>query len=195
MKPNVVMLPASKGHQEELSDEAILAACGAGDTAALGLLFDRFHADVWRFLSRVMEPSCPELDDIAQATFLEAWRSAKKFRGRSAVKSWIFGIAYNLARHYFRGQTRKQAAMNALVHIRKEERGLFEHAADRQQIERLARALARLSEDKRVAFVLVDVEGLRGVDAAEALGVRPGTLWRRLHEARKALREALKEEA
>jgi RNA polymerase sigma-70 factor (ECF subfamily) len=59
-----------------------------------------------------------------------------------------------------------------------------------QDLARLAAALEELPHDLRVAYVLCDLEELSGVDA-RVLGLRAGTLWRRLHDARRALREAI----
>ena len=56
---------------------------------------------------------------------------------------------------------------------------------------RLRDALGELSHDLRAAYVLCDLEDVPGVEAARVLGVRAGTLWRRLHEARRALRDAI----
>ena len=61
----------------------------------------------------------------------------------------------------------------------------------RRSLERLADALVALPVEQREAFLLCDVEQSRGVEAAQALGVPEGTLYRRLHEARKALRRAI----
>jgi RNA polymerase sigma-70 factor (ECF subfamily) len=60
-----------------------------------------------------------------------------------------------------------------------------------QQVHRLAAALEDLPHDLRTAYVLCDLEDVPGVDAARVLGIRAGTLWRRLHEARRALRDAI----
>jgi hypothetical protein len=60
-----------------------------------------------------------------------------------------------------------------------------------QQAHRLAAALDELPHDLRVVYVLCELEDMPGVEAARALDVRPGTLWRRLHEARRALRDAI----
>jgi DNA-directed RNA polymerase specialized sigma24 family protein len=60
-----------------------------------------------------------------------------------------------------------------------------------RQIGQLRAALPTLPHDLRVAFVMCDVEGVPGVEAARAVGVPPGTMWRRLHEARKALAAAI----
>ena len=53
---------------KSLSDEALLSACSTGDTAALGELYERFHAVVYRVLSRLVGATCTELDDLVQAT-------------------------------------------------------------------------------------------------------------------------------
>ena len=62
---------------------------------------------------------------------------------------------------------------------------------ERERAERLGEAILALPRKLREAFVLVYLEGVAGVDAARALGVREGALWKRLHEARARLREAL----
>ena len=64
-----------------------------------------------------------------------------------------------------------------------------------QALQRLAAAVEELPHDLRAAYVLCDLEELPGVEAARVLGVRAGTLWRRLHEARRALRDAIEEGA
>jgi RNA polymerase sigma-70 factor (ECF subfamily) len=174
----------------ELSDEALLAACGVGDTAALGALFDRHHEAVYRLISRLLRTDRAEIDDLVQQTFLEAWRSAKKFGGRGAVRSYLFGIAANAVRHHIRGAVRRR---NALAEVPPPPAaGAPDDAAMRaQQVTRLAAALDELPDDLRVVYVMCDLEEVPGVEAARALGLRAGTLWRRLHEARRALREAI----
>ena len=60
-----------------------------------------------------------------------------------------------------------------------------------QQLDRLASALETLPHDLRTAYVLCDLEEVPGIEAARILDVRPGTLWRRLHDARRALRASI----
>jgi RNA polymerase sigma-70 factor (ECF subfamily) len=176
----------------EISDEALLAACGVGDSAALGALFDRHHEAVYRLVSRLlyMEPS--EIDDLVQTTFLEAWRSSRRYRGHGAVKSYLFGIAANTVRHHVRGAKRRREAIAEVPPP--PAIGTPDDAAIRaQQVARLREALAELPHDLRTVYVLCDLEDVPGVEAARVLGVRAGTLWRRLHDARKALRAAIDE--
>lgn len=174
----------------ELSDEALLAACGVGDPAALGALFDRYHDAVFRLVSRLIRSESYEIDDLVQTTFLEAWRSAKKYSARGSVKSFLFGIAANTVRHYVRAARRRRDAYAEWPAPLPG--GAPDEALQRaQELQRLAAALAELPHDLRVAYVLCDLEELPGVEAARVLGVRPGTLWRRLHEARRGLRDAI----
>jgi RNA polymerase sigma-70 factor (ECF subfamily) len=192
----LVPLRRVSGDVAAMSDEALLAACGTGDVAALGALFERFHLALYRFLARL--PAIDELarDDLVQATFLEVRRAANKFRGTSSVKTWILGVAANVARQQVRGERRRRAH-----HVRYME-GLTaiaerpdEQAGRRELLRQISEALAGLPHDQQVAFVLCDLEEVPGVEVARALGVPEGTLWRRLHVARKAVRAAVERTA
>jgi RNA polymerase sigma-70 factor (ECF subfamily) len=174
----------------EISDEALLAACAVGDSAALGALFDRHHEAVYRLISRLLRGEPDAIDDLVQTTFLEAWRSAGRYDGRGLVKSYLFGIAANTVRHHVRSTKRRREAFADWQPP--DPRNAPDDVASRaQQVGRLAAALDRLPHDLRVAYVLCDLEDIPGVEAARMLDVRAGTLWRRLHEARKALRAAI----
>jgi RNA polymerase sigma-70 factor (ECF subfamily) len=171
----------------ELSDEALLAACAVGDNAALGALFDRHHEAVLRLISRLLRSDPAETDDLVQTTFLEAWRSATRFKAHGSVRSFLFGIAANTVRQHVRSTMRRRRATADW------EPPLARNAPDEivvrnQQVSRLAQALDELPHDLRAAYVLCDLEDVPGVEAARLLDVRAGTLWRRLHEARRALR-------
>jgi len=175
----------------EISDEALLAACGVGDSAALGALFDRHHLAVHRLISRLLRSEAHEIDDLVQTTFMEAWRSAKRYHGGGAVKSWLYGIAANLVRHYVRGAKRRRDAYARVPEPIESPTGPQDAAVRAQQLDRLASALETLPHDLRTAYVLCDLEDVPGIEAARILDVRPGTLWRRLHDARRALRASI----
>jgi RNA polymerase sigma-70 factor, ECF subfamily len=175
-----------------MSDEALLAACGTGDLTALDTLFERFHGDVYRFVGRLLGIDELARDDLVQGTFLEARQAAKRFRATSSVKTWILGIAANLARHHLRGERRlrdkhaRYAEGLALVSPRPDEQ-----AEQRELLRAIEAALAALPPDLQIAFILCDLEEIPGVEVARAIGVPQGTLWRRLHFARKAVRVAV----
>ena len=181
---------------EELSDEALVAACAIGESTALGTLYDRHHRPVSRFVSRLSCGPASDVEDLVQCTFIEVWKSAARFHKRGAVRSWIFGISANLSRHYVRSEVRRRSAMDGLSERPQASVSTPDDRVQRaQMVDRLGLALADLSYEQRVAFVLCDIEEMSGVEAAHALGIRKGTLWRRLHDARKSLRKALEEEA
>lgn len=187
-------LRRSEGTPAELSDEALLAACGVGDGAALGELFDRHHEVVYRFLGRLAGAGDADLDDLVQATFVELRRSAGAFRGRSTMRTWLLGIAANVARHHVRGEARRRSMVaNAAALPQGAVARPDDSAEQRELLARVGEAVAELPHDLRVAFVMCDLEEVPGVEVARVLGLREGTLWRRLHDARKALRAALGE--
>jgi RNA polymerase sigma-70 factor, ECF subfamily len=175
-----------------LSDEALVAACVAGDNGALADLFKRHGDRVYRVLARLPGVDKRDLDDLVQATFIEVYRAAPRFASRAAVGTWILGIAINVMRHHVRGEVRRRAlvaaadAADARIASRPDE-----DAARRQLMQRLEGALEALPEDMQLAFSMCELEGIKGVEVARILGMREGTLWRKLHEARVRLRQAL----
>ncbi len=179
----------------DMSDAALVAACSTGDPGALGALYDRYAADVYRFLGRLRGADARDLEDLLQVTFLEAGRGARRFRGGASVRTWIFAVAANVVRHHARGEGRRRILVDSFTALPVDRAVSPADAAEqRQLIERLAGAVADLDEDLRVAFVMCDLEEIPGVEAARVLGVRPGTMWRRLHDARVRLRLAVEKE-
>jgi RNA polymerase sigma-70 factor (ECF subfamily) len=185
MKPGLVPLRRIPPAPPEMSDDALLAACAVGDRGALSILFERHRSTVRRFCARIAGPA--DADDLLQITFLAAWTDARSFRGGSA-QSWLFAIAANQARKQMRTETRKRGLMDRI-------RGkppaahdpVDEQVARRELLQQVARAVAELPPDLRVPYVMCEIEDVPCAEAAERLGLRPGTLWRRLHDARKRL--------
>lgn len=189
MSAKIIPLRQESTRVLDLSDEALVAGCAAQDAAALSALYRRHHEAVYRFLSRMVGAASPELDDLAQLVFLAAWNGAGRYRGQSAVRSWLFGIAANMARKHHRTEKRRQNAFTWLSFgLKKTPPPPDETVSHQQLVDRLAKALDDLPHDLRVAYVMCELEEIAGVDAARALGIRPGTMWRRLHDARKRLR-------
>jgi RNA polymerase sigma-70 factor, ECF subfamily len=181
-----------RGTAEEMSDRALVSALAEGDQAALGALYDRFHADVYRFVVRLARSDIAE--DLAQQTFLEAYRSAPRFRGDSAVKTWLFGIAVNQVRNYFRSEKRRaNANENLAVMPRSRAPSVNEVITLEQQRRWVAAAVEQLSPGLREAYVLCVIEEVPGKEAAAILGIREASLWRRLTDARNAIRASIEE--
>jgi RNA polymerase sigma-70 factor (ECF subfamily) len=182
-----------------LSDQGLVAACATGDRAARSQLFERHVDAVYRFIARMRGSDTDVVDDLVQATFVAAFQSAARFRGER-VRAWLYGIAANLVRKHARREIRRKRALAVVAEatVAAEQAAAAQHVApvlahapDPITLARLPVAIAALPHDLRAALVLVDLEGERGIDAAAALGVPEGTLWRRVYHARKTLRDML----
>ena len=179
------MVPRGAG-VVDVADDVLMTACARGDADALGVLFERHHRAVHRYLARHLHASRDEADDLVQDTFLEVQRSAAGYRGSGAVRSWIVAVAGNLARRHIRDRIRHREVTAATI-VRDPD-----DTATRSDLRALlTAAIGALPPDLRAAFVLCEIEDVPGVEAARTLGIPAGTLWRRLHDARLALRDAL----
>jgi len=181
--------------QSPADDEELVHQVAEGQLDSLGVLFDRYHRPLRRFLSRLQVP-LDDLDDLVQSTFLELSRAAKRFeRGRS-VKVWLFGLATVMVKRHRRSLARlarKASALSREPDV-KPPRTPADLVVDEESARRAQKALADLSRKKREVFVMVVLEKLSGEAVAEALGIPVGTVWTRLHHARRDLRALLGED-
>lgn len=181
-----------QGTAEEMSDRALVSALAEGDQAALGALYDRYHRDVYRFGARMARGA--DIDDLVQSTFLEAHRSATRFRGDSSVKTWLFGIVTNLVRTHVRGEQRRRTATTTLSTFpESQQQSPADAITDEQRRRWVAAAVEALSPALKEIYILCVLEELSGKDAAQILGIREASVWRRLTDAREALRTSIQE--
>jgi RNA polymerase sigma-70 factor (ECF subfamily) len=195
MPGKLLLLQRARQAVRESSDEDLLTACASGEAVALEELFHRHGDRVYRVLGRSRGVDAKDLDDLVQSTFIEVFRSAPGYAGRAAVSTWLLGIAVNVMRHHVRGESRRRSLVAAATDALTGPGSCppDEDAVRSQFLARLERSLAALPDDLSLVFTLCEIEGLRGVDVARALGVPEGTVWRRLHDARLRLRAALEE--
>jgi RNA polymerase sigma-70 factor (ECF subfamily) len=170
-----------------VSDPELMTRLGAGDIDALGVLYDRYQEPIRRFLARATSDA-EDVDDLVHTTFLSAAGSAARFDGRASCKPWLIGISVQLLR-------RRRHAFGRWFAILTSVRAVRSAFADPTPVldarKDLSRALAELSEAKRITLLLAEVEGLSCPEIAEVLEVPVGTVWTRLHAARRELRLAL----
>lgn len=178
-------LPASAG--AESSDAAIMSRIAVGETGALGELYDRHHQPIRRFVARATSDAA-DVDDLVHATFLAAAKSAARYDGRTSCRPWLVGIAAQLLRRRRRAFGRLVAVLSLLGGARAEAIDPRSALHARTDVER---ALRLLSEPKRVTFLMAELEGLTCPEIAAALDIPIGTVWTRLHAARRELRQAL----
>lgn len=154
-------------------------------------LYDTHVGEVWRAVRR-LGVAASAVDDVVQETFVTAWRSLARFEGRSSLKTWLVGIAFNHARHALRAQglrsgetpvesvTLPSGASTPEELVQKQRRG-----------ELLLVMLSRLPEEQRTTFVLVELEGLSAVEVAALVQVPLNTIYSRLRLARSAINDAV----
>jgi RNA polymerase sigma-70 factor (ECF subfamily) len=191
VRRTIVPFRRVEGTASEMSDEALVGACALGEIAALGALFDRYHDVVRRFLARMSGTDDRDLDDLVQITFESVPRAARGFDGRSQVKTWILGVANNVARHHVRSEIRRKRLAGEAAAATIDRADATSEILERERAALLRDAIVALPAKLREVFVLVYLEGLPGRDVADLVGAREGTIWKRLHEARALLREAL----
>lgn len=111
---------------------------------------------------------------------------------RASVRAWLFGVAKRVAAKHRRGLERHARKVAALPEP-EGGRGLDERVADRNHLERIARAIDELAPERREVYVLADLEGLSAPEIADALGCKLNTVYSRLRRARADLSNALAE--
>lgn len=174
------------------TDAEALARLARGDLGALGVIYDRHYLPVLRFIQRATR-NAPDAEDLAQEVFLIVSRVAASYDGRPSCRPWLHGIAARLALHNGRRALRFAHFLDKLGAYWKAEASSSPHdALMRSRLgSELERALAKLSPEKRITILLAEVEGLTSEEIACALQIPVGTVWTRLHHARRALRQRL----
>jgi RNA polymerase sigma-70 factor, ECF subfamily len=136
-----------------------------------------------------------EAEDAVQDCFLAVHEALPRFRQESALSTWVYRIALRSA---WRVRSEGPRGARPLSEAKDEPwDGVApdDTAADRQQAAAVHSAMQRLSVEHRTVLSLFAVEGLGHAEIAEVLGVPLGTVWSRLHVARKRLAQTLEEHA
>ena len=172
------------------SAEDLVARCQAGDVEAFETIY-RQHASRLYTLACRMAGSPEDGEDLLQEIVLQAYRKLGSFKGDATLGTWLYRLALNHCLDYVRS---RQAKMNTLTSTLDSEIA-FEPAARRETpIARLdlERAVERLPEGCREAFVLHDVEGFDHKEVGELLGIAEGTSKSQVFKARAKLRALLR---
>ena len=174
------------------ADLELARRCQNGDATAFEELYRQHAGRLYNLVFR-MAGSAPEADDLLQEVFLQAHRKLGSFRGDSSLATWLYRLGMNHCLDYLRGRQAKMGRATDSF----EDDGVPEPAAPAPMIPSaisrmdLERAIARLPEGCRAAFLLHDVEGFEHNEVARILGVSEGTSKSQVHKARMKLRAML----
>jgi RNA polymerase sigma factor (sigma-70 family) len=174
---------------EALSDEALLAGLGSGDPAAAAAFVRRFQGRVFG-LALTMLHDRGLADEVAQETFVRAWRHADTYDARRGrVPSWLLTIARNLA--IDRARLRTATPVDPDVIAAQLELGGEATPADVPERQRVREAVRALPDDQRRTLVLAMYAGKTALEISELDGVPLGTVKTRIRTAMLKLRQTL----
>ena len=182
-------LPPSDGGRRALDAELIRRTL-AGDDAAARELHRHYRPIVASFL-RKLGTQPHELEDTCQDVFTLFFRHVASFRGEAELKTWVFRLCASEARKV-RRRRRIGATLAAVLRREPPDDVVAPAVKSDATIRELAtRALDRMTPEQRLAFVLFEVEGLRGRQVAEVAGKSMAWTFRRLYEAQRMFRDTL----
>jgi RNA polymerase sigma-70 factor (ECF subfamily) len=155
-------------------------------------VYDRYFDFVWCALRRLgVQPR--QLEDAVQDVFVVVQRRLADFEGRSSLKTWLFGIALRVAKDHRRRQVKQAVEMGAeddsLVGTHPDPR---EAALQAEAAALVQTLLDGLAEERRVVFVLTELEEFSAAEIAETLGIGINSVYTRLRLARRDFNQALK---
>jgi RNA polymerase sigma-70 factor (ECF subfamily) len=179
-----------------VDESRLIELARGGDQAAFEELVRR-HADRLYGVVLRFSPAPEEAEDVTQEAFLRAWRSIKRFQGRSQFFTWLYRIGINEAKR--RHERRPPAgAVSSIEDSPLEDAPDWSESPERRAQQRdtrvvLEQAVRALPFKYRAPLILRDVEGLSTAEAAEVMGLREAAFKSRLHRARLSVRHALDE--
>ena len=175
-----------------MDDTRLIAQIANGDKAAIQAIFARYHTRLYRFIERIVGDAAMA-EELANEVFLEIWRGAGRFEGRSKVSTWIMGIAHNKAVSALRKRREKS--------LEDDEAELIADGADNPELsmqkmdkaEALRLAIDQLSPDHKAVIDLVYYHELSISEAADVLKIPANTVKTRVFHARKNLAHRLEQ--
>ena len=174
------------------SDEMLLESIAAGEKAAMHVLYARHNVRVYRFILRIVGDTSVA-EDLVSQVFLDVWRTAGQFEGRSQVSTWMLAIARFKALTALRNRRHEDLDQDEVMQIA-DGGDTPEAAMDRSQTSStLRQAIALLSPAHREIIDLVYYHEKSVEEVAQIIGIPQATVKTRMFYARKHLGELLKE--
>jgi RNA polymerase sigma-70 factor (ECF subfamily) len=174
---------------EELRD-SLAARLREGDRAAAGEFVDMYNEQIFLFMRRLGHDRQVS-EDLTQESFLQAWQHISQLRNGKALKGWLYRIASNVSKLYWRKHKgREMASIEGVgIDVPENSEAGSEIVEYYEQLGRLKNAVTCLPEKLRQTVVLHYMQHLTIAEAAEAAGVREGTFKSRLNRALETLRK------
>jgi RNA polymerase sigma-70 factor (ECF subfamily) len=190
--------------QVDVSELDLVKQCQAGNTEAFDQLVTRYRTRVFAMIYNMVHNE-QDAWDLAQDSFVKAWKSIGRFRGRSSFYTWIYRIVMNVTIDWLRKKQVKGAGaeFNDAIQLKEIEPAsrtlpkadpLPHERMEQSEIRaRIDNAIAQISPEHRAVILMKEIEEMQYHEIAEALGCSIGTVMSRLFYARKKLQNLLKD--
>lgn len=186
-------------------DAALVGRVQCGDQKAFEMLVVKYQRRIERLIARMVR-DVDLVEDIAQETFIRAYRALPNFRGESAFYTWLYRIAVNTAKKAMIGLKRDPLLTESAMALASEEEDGNSRVenelsdgetpesvlASRQIAQTVNAAIESLSEDLRQAITLREIEGLSYEEISEMMNCPIGTVRSRIFRAREAIATRLR---
>jgi len=198
VRPATPAEPAANVSEKEI-DQQLVQRVQKGDRRAFDLLVGKYQHKIMAVISRYIR-NADEVQDVAQDTFVRAWKALPNFRGDSAFFTWLYRIAINTAKNQLVSKSRRPPDtdididdaqfLDSADGLRDADTPLGHVLTDEIQAT-VRRALDALPEEMRQAISLREFDGLSYEEIAEVMDCPVGTVRSRIFRAREAIDEAL----
>jgi RNA polymerase sigma-70 factor (ECF subfamily) len=190
--------------QVDVSELDLVKQCQAGQTEAFDQLVNRYRSRVFAMIYNMVHNE-QDAWDLAQDSFVKAWKSIKRFRGQSSFYTWLYRIVMNVTIDHARKKQIKGVGTEFNDEVKL---GEIEPAArtaprseplphrqmERSEIRaRIDAAIAQLTPEHRAVILMKETEDMQYHEIAETLGCSIGTVMSRLFYARKRLQNLLRD--
>ena len=170
-------------------DEQLIFAAKAGDRIAYGRLVELYQSPIRGFLRQLTRQDFALADDLAQDTFMLAYKRLETFRQEATFKSWLTSIAYKMFLQYMRKNKRRQnlmtACLEAEIEVEQEETARRDNKID------IDRALSLLKIEERTALSLNYREGMSHSEISQVMQIPIGTVKSHISRGRENLKKLL----
>jgi RNA polymerase sigma-70 factor (ECF subfamily) len=194
--------PASTANDSEAADVDLVRQAQSGNVRAFDQLVTRYRGKVYGMCYHLVQNE-QDAWDLAQETFIKAWRALASFKGDSAFYTWIYRIAHNTGYDWLRkkriqgdGEFDDEVHREVAAGAEAVPHGMLrpdEAMRDQELGTRIKAAIAQLPPDHRTAILLREVDGQSYEEIAKIMECQVGTVMSRLFYARKKLQELLKD--
>ena len=190
--------------QPDVPELDLVKRCQKGDSEAFDELVIRYRTRVFGMVYNMVH-SEQDAWDLAQESFVKAWKSIRRFQGKSSFYTWLYRIVMNVTIDWTRKRQIKGSGAEFDDAIQLKEidpasktvprpDALPSEQMEQQEIRsQIDRAIAQLSPDHRAVILMKEVEDMQYNEIAEALGCSIGTVMSRLFYARKKVQTLLKD--